>query len=107
MDSSPDEPYDEFTRRVAEDAKRVKTKVDALDRFTPFCWACGETCDPVDAGQRCKMNGMSMASRWAREVARVEWFRLGYFGGAWPNEVEALACLLDRVRAGALDEVKR
>ena len=44
-----------------------------------------------------------MASRWGRAVAQREWFRLGHFGGAWPNQVEALACLLDRVRAGAED----
>lgn len=96
-----DEPYDEFTRRVAEDAKRVKAKCDALNEFVPFCGYCGETCDQINAGQNCKENNATMASRWARETAEREWYRLGHFGGSWSTHVENLACLLDRARASA------
>lgn len=99
----PGETYERFTERVAEDQARVDAKVAALDAFIPHCTACGETCNQGEAGTRCKKNGMSMASRWSREVAKDQWYRLGSFGGAWSNEVKALACLLDRVRAGAED----
>jgi len=101
---APGESYEDFTKRVAADQARVDAKIAALDKFIPSCTACGETCNPAEAGTQCKQNGMSMASRWARAVAQVEWYRLGHFGGSWSNNVQALACLLDRVRAGAFDD---
>lgn len=95
-----DEPYPDFQKRVAEDAKRVKAKCDALDKFTPRCTHCGETCDPIKAGTRCKVNNCPMVSRWAEEKAARDWYQLGHFGGVWHTSEEALAGLLDRVRAG-------
>jgi hypothetical protein len=97
------ESYDAFTKRVAEDQARVDAKLAALDKFTPGCTACGQTCNQSEAGTACKQNNMSMTSRWARAVAKREWYRLGYFGGSWSNEVLNLASLLDRVRAGTED----
>ena len=97
------EPYPSFQKRVAEDARRVKTKCDTLDQFTPRCTSCGETCDPIDAGNRCKVNNSTMVSRWAEEKANVEFYRLGHFGGPWRNSVIALAGLLDRIRAGEIE----
>lgn len=94
------EPYPDFQKRVAAEGLLVKQKCAALDQFIPCCTACGETCDPIDAGTRCKSNGMLMVSRWAREKAKVEFFGLGHFGGSWSTEVTNLAALLDRVRAG-------
>lgn len=102
----PGETYEDFTKRVAEDQARVNAKCAALDKFTPCCTACGETCDEVDAGARCKQNGMRMVSRWARELAEREWYRLGNFGGSWWVEVQRLAILLDRVRCGSLDAIE-
>ena len=97
------ELYPDFQRRVAEDIRRVKAKCDALDRFTPRCTSCGETCDPIDAGARCEVNGSSMISRWAEEKAGEEFYRLGNFAhNAWHSQEVALAALLDRVRAGEI-----
>lgn len=99
-----DEPYSDFQKRVREDAKRVKAKCDALDKFIPRCTACGETCNPIEAGKTCKENGMSMISRWAQEKAGEEFYRLGHFAyKGWYNQEIALAALLDRVRAGEVD----
>ena len=96
-----DEPYPAFQRRVAADAKRVKAKCDALDKFTPRCTRCGETCDPINAGRACKANGVPMVSRWAEEIASRDFYELGFFAhGAWRSSEEVLAGLLDRVRAG-------
>jgi hypothetical protein len=96
-----DEPYSDFQRRVAEDAKRVKAKCDALDKFTPRCTYCGETCDPIHAGRACKANGAPMVSRWAEERASRDFYNLGFFAqGAWRSSEGALAGLLDRIRAG-------
>jgi hypothetical protein len=96
-----DEPYPEFQRRVAEDGRRVKEKCDALDQYIPRCTACGETCDPIDAGTTCKINGMLMISRWAEQKGKREFYSLGNFArGGWLNEERVLAALLDRVRAG-------
>ncbi len=96
-----DEPYPDFQKRVARDNKRVKAKCDALDRFTPRCTACGETCDPIDAGSACKANGMEMVSRWAQEKASRDFYDLGLFArGGWRTSEMTLAGLLDRVRAG-------
>ncbi|MES2339322.1 MAG: hypothetical protein V4537_14605 [Pseudomonadota bacterium] len=97
------ETYPEFTARVAADQARVDAKLAALDKFIPCCTACGETCNPVDAGRTCRQNGMSLVSQWARQVAQREFYRLGHFGGSWHNEVNRLAVLLDRVRAGVED----
>jgi hypothetical protein len=95
------EPYPDFQKRVDDDARRVKAKCDALDKFTPRCTYCGETCDPIDAGKRCKSNGALMFSRWAEERASRDFYKLGFFAhGAWRTSEEALAVLLDRVRAG-------
>jgi hypothetical protein len=94
------EPYSDFQKRVAEDAKRVKAKCDSLDKFTPRCTHCGETCDPINAGKACKANGCPMVSRWAEERAPRDWYTLGFFDGSWHSSEEALASLLDRVRAG-------
>jgi hypothetical protein len=94
------EPYPDFQKRVAADYKRAQAKCDALNQFTPCCRSCGETCDPIDAGTPCEENGAPMTSRWARKKAQREWYQLGHFGGAWLSEVENLAALLDRVRAG-------
>jgi hypothetical protein len=100
----PGESYKDFTKRVKQDQARVNAKCASLDEFTPSCPSCGETCNPEEAGRQCKWNGMLMASRWAREVAEEEFYNLGYFArGGWSTSVHALACLLDRVRAGALD----
>lgn len=99
----PGEAYEEFTKRVAEDQARVDAKCAALDKFIPCCRYCGETCNPDEAGTTCKVNNATMASQWAREVAYREWYGLGNFGGSWSLQVERLACLLDRVRAGAED----
>ncbi len=96
-----DEPYPAFQKRVADDAKRVKAKCDALDKFTPRCTHCGETCDPIKAGKRCKENNMPMVSRWAETKASRDFYELGFFAhGCWRSSEEALAGLLDRVRAG-------
>ena len=95
-----DEPYSDFQKRVADDARRVKAKCDALDKFTPRCTHCGETCDPIESGRACKTNGCPMVSRWAEKKASREWYRLGHFGGSWHSSEEALAALLDRTRAG-------
>ena len=95
------EPYPAFQKRVADDAKRVKAKCDALDKFTPRCKSCGETCDPIHAGRTCKANGIPMVSRWAEEKASIDFYDLGFFApGCWGSSEEALAGLLDRVRAG-------
>lgn len=94
------ESYPDFQRRVAEDRRRVDAKCEALDQFIPRCTICGETCYAIDSGTNCKSNGMRMVSRWAHEKARVEFYRLGHFGGSWSSEVTNLAALLDRVRAG-------
>jgi hypothetical protein len=95
------EPYPAFQKRVAADAKRVKAKCDALDKFTPRCTHCGETCDPINAGKACKANGSPMVSRWAEQKASRDFYQLGFFAqGAWTSSEEALAGLLDRVRAG-------
>ena len=59
------EPYPDFQARVKADAQRVQEKCAALDQFIPRCTACGETCDPGEAGTRCEENNMSMVSRWA------------------------------------------
>jgi hypothetical protein len=100
-----DEPYPDFQKRVAEDSARVRAKCAALDQFTPRCTACGETCNPIEAGQCCKVNNIPMRSRWASEMAEIEWYRLGHFApGGWVNSVEALAVLLDRVRAEAKEQ---
>lgn len=95
-----DEPYSAFQVRVAEVSRRVKAKCAALDKFIPRCTYCGETCDPIESGSYCKTNNIRMVSRWAHEKADVEFYRLGHFGGSWHMQVEALAALLDRVRAG-------
>lgn len=98
-----DEPYPDFQKRVAEDEKRVKAKCAAIDKFTPRCTHCGETCDPIKAGSPCKANGCPMVSRWAEEKAARDFYELGRFAvGGWPGSEEALAGLLDRVRAGEL-----
>jgi len=98
-----EEPYSDYQKRVAEDAKRVKAKCDALDEFTPRCTYCGETCDPINAGRACKPNGAPMVSRWAEEKASREFYELGFFArGGWRNSEKALAGLLDRVRAGEM-----
>jgi hypothetical protein len=94
------EPYPDFMKRVAEDSRRVKAKCAALGMFTPRCTYCGETCDPIEAGSRCKENGMGMVSYWAEEKSKREWFRLGNFGGSWHIHAMSLGALLDRVRAG-------
>ena len=101
--TAPDgESYRDFQKRVSEDSVRVKGKIASLDPHTACCWSCGETVGPEKAGQRCRVNNASMASRWAREKAKVEFYRLGHFArGAWVNEVDQLACLLDRVWADA------
>ncbi len=97
---SPDEPYADFQKRTAQDAERVKAKIAGLDPHVPFCKHCGETVEAKDAGERCRVNNSSMASAWARKTANSEFCKLGNFArGGWPNEVEALACLLDRVWA--------
>lgn len=96
-----DESYSDFQIRVAKDAARVKAKCDALDRFTPRCTHCGETCDPINSGRACKANGAPMVSRWAEVRASRDFYDLGFFArGAWRSSEEALAGLLDRVRAG-------
>lgn len=96
-----DEPYSDFQKRVAEDSRRVAAKCEALDRFTPRCTHCGETCNPIDAGSACKHNNCPMVSRWASDKAERDFYSLGNFAhGGWGNSVERLAALLDRVRAG-------
>lgn len=101
---APGESYEDFTKRVAADNKRVAEKVAALDRFVPYCRACGQTCNPAEAGTHCKENGMQMASRWARELAPDVFYSIGHFTrGGWSMTVDALAPWLDRVRAGAED----
>ena len=102
-----DEPYPEFTARVAEDCRRVKAKCDALDQFTPVCTSCGETCDPIDSGSLCETHAMRMVSRWARKNGREEFYRLGNFAYlGWHSEGINLAALLDRVRAGEVEAPK-
>lgn len=82
----------------------MEKKCAALDKFVPCCRSCGETCEPSEAGTRCLENNIPMHSRWARELAHVEFYRLGNFAmGGWHSEADRLACLLDRVRAGAED----
>jgi hypothetical protein len=93
------EPYPDFQKRAAEDAKRVMTKISVLDRHIAHCPHCGETVGPEDAGIPCKVNNTPMASTWARERAKKEFYQLSNFGGEWTSAVEALACLLDRIWA--------
>jgi len=98
------ESYDAFTKRVADDNERVKAKIAALDRFIPHCDHCGETCNPDEAGKTCKENGVEMASRWARALAKECFYSIGHFArGGWSTTTDALAPWLDRVRAGAED----
>lgn len=96
------ETYPAFQARVAGDAERVREKCAALDQHVPRCTACGETCEPSDAGDLCKENGMPMISRWAQERAAHDFYALGNFGGSWSNSERALAVLLDHVRSEAL-----